>query len=160
MNRGSGNGACVAIVKPERHDCRGRPGPFLDISGQNSLAPHRLVESRGPTARRSGDCWARQTPRSRSACAAASVESAWQLAAALTHGDPIGVHFAEFLPRGALDVSRVRAQSTSFARGWTWTGQTATCIQRRLTRANGVCSRGPILPAKRWAGRIVGWSEG
>ena len=34
----------------------------------------------------------------------ASVESAWQVAAALTHEDAIGVHLAEFLPRGALDL--------------------------------------------------------
>src|SRR4051812_21428778 len=34
----------------------------------------------------------------------ASVESAWQLAATLTRDDAIGVHLAEFLPRGALDL--------------------------------------------------------
>jgi len=34
----------------------------------------------------------------------ASVESAWQIAATLTCDDAIGVHLAEFLPRGALDL--------------------------------------------------------
>ena len=34
----------------------------------------------------------------------ASVESAWQIASTLTHDDAIGVHLAEFLPRGALDL--------------------------------------------------------
>lgn len=33
-----------------------------------------------------------------------SVETAWRLAAALTHDDAIGVHVAESLPRGALDL--------------------------------------------------------
>ena len=33
-----------------------------------------------------------------------SVESAWQAAAALTQDDAIGVHLAEFVPRGALDL--------------------------------------------------------
>jgi len=36
--------------------------------------------------------------------AEASVESAWQAAAGLTRDDAIGVHLAEFLPRGALDL--------------------------------------------------------
>ena len=34
----------------------------------------------------------------------ASVEAAWRLAAALTHDDAVGVHLAEALPRGALDL--------------------------------------------------------
>jgi AraC-like DNA-binding protein len=34
----------------------------------------------------------------------ASVEAAWRLAATLTHDDAIGVHLAEWLPRGALDL--------------------------------------------------------
>jgi AraC-like DNA-binding protein len=34
----------------------------------------------------------------------ASVESAWRMATMLTHDDAIGVHLAEFLPRGALDL--------------------------------------------------------
>jgi len=33
-----------------------------------------------------------------------SIESAWRAAAFLTHDDAIGVHLAEFLPRGALDL--------------------------------------------------------
>ena len=35
----------------------------------------------------------------------ASVEAAWRLAAGLTHDEAIGVHVAESLPRGALDLS-------------------------------------------------------
>lgn len=34
----------------------------------------------------------------------ASVEAAWREAASLTHDEAIGIHLAEWLPRGALDL--------------------------------------------------------
>jgi AraC-like DNA-binding protein len=48
----------------------------------------------------------------------ASVEAAWRLAATLTHDEAIGVHVAESLPRGALDlVEYAFRSSTSLAAG-------------------------------------------
>jgi len=42
----------------------------------------------------------------------ALIEEAWRLAATLTHDDAIGVHLAEFLPRGALDLVEYALRSS------------------------------------------------
>ena len=43
----------------------------------------------------------------------ASVESAWQAAATLTDDEALGVHLAEFLPRGALDLVEYALRASS-----------------------------------------------
>src|SRR5436190_3233888 len=43
----------------------------------------------------------------------ASVEAAWRLAATLTHDDAVGVHLAEWLPRGALDLIEYAFRSSA-----------------------------------------------
>ena len=43
----------------------------------------------------------------------ASVEAAWRLAATLTHDEAIGVHVAESLPRGALDLVEYAFRSSA-----------------------------------------------
>jgi AraC-like DNA-binding protein len=43
----------------------------------------------------------------------ASVEAAWRLAAALTDDDAVGVHLAEWLPRGALDLVEYAFRSSA-----------------------------------------------
>jgi AraC-like DNA-binding protein len=43
----------------------------------------------------------------------ASVEAAWRLAATLTHDEAIGVHLAEWLPRGALDLVEYAFRSSA-----------------------------------------------
>src|SRR5687768_1377141 len=43
----------------------------------------------------------------------ASVEAAWRLAATLTHNDAVGVHLAEWLPRGALDLVEYAFRSSA-----------------------------------------------
>jgi AraC-like DNA-binding protein len=43
----------------------------------------------------------------------ASMETAWRLAATLTHDDAIGVHLAEWLPRGALDLVEYAFRSSA-----------------------------------------------
>ncbi len=46
----------------------------------------------------------------------ASVEAAWQLATTLTHDDAVGVHLAEGLPRGALDLVEFAFRSSASLR--------------------------------------------
>src|SRR5690349_14802168 len=43
----------------------------------------------------------------------ASVEAAWRLASTLTRDDAIGVHLAEWLPRGALDLVEYAFRSSA-----------------------------------------------
>ena len=43
----------------------------------------------------------------------ASVEAAWRLAATLTRDDAVGVHLAEWLPRGALDLVEYAFRSSA-----------------------------------------------
>ena len=43
----------------------------------------------------------------------ASVEAAWRLAATLTHDDAVGIHLAEWLPRGALDLVEYAIRSSA-----------------------------------------------
>jgi len=43
----------------------------------------------------------------------ASVEAAWRLATTLTHDDALGVHLAEWLPRGALDLVEYAFRSSA-----------------------------------------------
>ena len=43
----------------------------------------------------------------------ASVEAAWRLATTLTHDDAVGVHLAEALPRGALDLVEFAFRSSA-----------------------------------------------
>src|SRR4051812_35026187 len=43
----------------------------------------------------------------------ASVEAAWRLAGTLTHDDAVGVHLAEWLPRGALDLVEYAFRSSA-----------------------------------------------
>ncbi len=60
----------------------------------------------------------------------ASVEAAWRLATTLTHDEAIGVHLAEWLPRGALDLVEFAFRSS---------GSLATALQR-LARYGRVLS--------------------
>src|SRR4051812_35235921 len=46
----------------------------------------------------------------------ASVEAAWRLAAHLTHDDAVGVHLAEWLPRGALGLVEYAFRSSASLR--------------------------------------------
>ena len=46
----------------------------------------------------------------------ASVEAAWRLAATLTDDAAVGVHLAEWLPRGALDLVEYRLSFERIAR--------------------------------------------
>src|SRR5436190_23575983 len=81
----------------------GTPGPTV----QGWVLPHliRWVESQGGGARSiqalpgMADL---ADPDVR--VAEASVEAAWGLAASLTRDDAVGLHLAEWLPRGALDL--------------------------------------------------------
>jgi AraC-like DNA-binding protein len=43
----------------------------------------------------------------------ASVEAAWHLATSLTHDDAVGIHLAEWLPRGALDLVEYAFRSSA-----------------------------------------------
>ena len=56
----------------------------------------------------------------------ASVEAAWRLATGATHDEAIGVHLAESLPRGALDlVEYAFRSSSSLAPDWSASPGTA-----------------------------------
>ena len=84
-------------------------------SVQGWLLPHliTLVESRGADAAPMRRLFGRTRlvdPSVRVAEAAA--ETAWRLAAMLTGDDALGVHFAESLPRGALDLIEYALRSS------------------------------------------------
>ena len=68
----------------------------------------------------------------------ASVETAWRLATTMTGDAAIGVHVAESLPRGALDLVEYAFRSSAIAGGGTRAfGSLWPCAQRSRRRADG-----------------------
>ncbi len=106
--------ATRAAGRPE--GAAGRPGrAVIAPSVQGWLLPHLIawVESRGANAspiRRLVGRTRLLDPSVRVAEAAA--ETAWRLAATLTRDDALGVHLAESLPRGALDLIEYALRSS------------------------------------------------
>jgi AraC-like DNA-binding protein len=76
----------------------------------------------------------------------ASVELAWRLAATLTRDDAVGVHLAEWLPRGALDlIEYAFRSSTSLATGFERLARYGTVLSDRVAARTEASSEGLLL---------------